>query len=178
MDSGQGRNPYAKVFTNICAIVQLNKFVSVLAIECPSLSPPANGQVVVSGLRPGDEADYSCNPGFHLRGAESRTCQVNGEWSNEAPSCICKLSTHSLKEYSSLVSTHAAILCEELTDPANGEVTVSGRTPGSVASYTCRPGFALEGATLRTCQSTGRWSLDAPVCVGKSRKTPTLSLSL
>ena len=46
---------------------------------------------------------------------------------------------------------------------------MSGRTPGSQASYSCRPGFSLSGVVIRTCQSTGIWSFDPPVCVGRFR---------
>ena len=153
-----------------------NRIYLISGIECPSLSPPANGQVDVSGLRPGSLARYSCNPGFSLSGAVIRTCQNNGQWNREAPTCICKpiiafLLLHSINNPFSL--THStAVLCSELPAPENGEISVSGLTPGSVASYSCLPGFTLEGVTLRTCQTTGIWTFDAPVCVGESLYLP------
>ena len=60
------------------------------AIFCPDLSSPANGRVSVSGLRPGSTADYSCEPGYSLRGVETRVCQNNGKWSDNEPTCIGK----------------------------------------------------------------------------------------
>ncbi len=33
---------------------------------------------------------YECHFGYALIGDEYRTCQENGEWDGEEPSCICK----------------------------------------------------------------------------------------
>ena len=44
---------------------------------------------------------------------------------------------------------------------------MSGQEPGDTASYRCFAGFILEGVTLRTCQTTGVWSFDPPICVGE-----------
>ena len=54
---------------------------------CSSLTNPANGQVVVSGLTPGSTATYSCDEGFALNGTQNRTCQSDGTWSDVAPTC-------------------------------------------------------------------------------------------
>ena len=56
------------------------------------------------------------------------------------------------------------IMCPNLANPANGAVTVSGRNPGDIATYTCNSGFELVGADTLTCGSDGMWSPDPPVC--------------
>ena len=56
-------------------------------IICPKLTDPTNGNVQVSGLRPGSKAVYKCNVGHVLVGVDTRTCQNNGKWSAQAPIC-------------------------------------------------------------------------------------------
>ncbi|XP_064394225.1 uncharacterized protein LOC135341566 isoform X3 [Halichondria panicea] len=54
--------------------------------------------------------------------------------------------------------------CEELSNPANGRVRITGLTAGSTATYTCSTGFILEGSQTRNCQGNGQWSSQAPFC--------------
>ena len=54
--------------------------------------------------------------------------------------------------------------CDDLPDPANGNVELSGRTPGSTATYSCVRGYRLVGDETRTCQDDGEWSGREPVC--------------
>ena len=59
--------------------------------------------------------------------------------------------------------------CGVLSDPANGQVEISATTEGSVATYSCDPGFALDSSvSSRTCQTTGRWSGELPTCERKT----------
>ena len=70
-----------------------------------------------------------------------------------------------------------AILCPNLVNPANGMVVVTGNSVGDNATYTCDPGFELEGATTRTCQSDGTWSGIPPWCestIGKRKNNIAL----
>ena len=57
-------------------------------MQCPDLDDPANGEVMVSGMSPGDTATYTCDSGFELVGADTLTCGNDGQWS-PAPS-ICR----------------------------------------------------------------------------------------
>lgn len=77
---------------------------------------PDNGQVFFRGVTVGSTARYNCLPGFVLQGAADRTCLSSGTWSGREPVC-------------------AAVNCPDLPDPANGEVTLSGITFGSTATY-------------------------------------------
>ncbi len=41
------------------------------------------------------------------------------------------------------------------------------RLVGTVASLTCNTGYTLSGASTRTCQFDGQWSLSMPFCEGE-----------
>ena len=59
------------------------------------------------------------------------------------------------------------ITCEQLSNPVNGQVAVSGaNVPGSIARYSCNQGFRLDGSATRVCSNDGRYSGVAPVCIG------------
>ncbi len=62
--------------------------------------------------------------------------------------------------------------CSDLTALTNGMIgynmgTVSPKPVGTVATYTCNPGYILNGGTTRTCGSDGVWSESVPVCQRK-----------
>ena len=56
--------------------------------------------------------------------------------------------------------------CGSLDDPTNGQVSLDETTVGSIATYTCDPGFMLIGNMERTCQENGEWSGNEPTCEG------------
>ena len=60
------------------------------ANQCPDLTNPANGRVIVNGRDYVDTAEYECNHGYILSGARVRRCGLNGIWGGEAPTCIRK----------------------------------------------------------------------------------------
>ena len=58
-----------------------------------------------------------------------------------------------------------AVDCGTLINPANGQVTHTGRTTfGQTATYSCGTGYNLVGDSDRTCQATGAWSGSEPIC--------------
>ena len=58
------------------------------SVDCGTLTNPAYGQVGhTAGTTFGQEASYTCNPGYNLVGGSSRTCQATGVWSGSAPNC-------------------------------------------------------------------------------------------
>ena len=59
-------------------------------VLCPTLSNPPNGRVSQRGNTPGARALYTCNSDYELVGLSSRTCQNNGQWSGDAPTCESK----------------------------------------------------------------------------------------
>ena len=68
------------------------------------------------------------------------------------------------------VSINTDIQCDNLSTPANGEITScsSGRKgvgyEGDTCSFTCNTGYELTGSDTRTCQSNGSWSDSDDVC--------------
>ena len=113
---------------------------------CSRLPAPSNGRIDQQGNRPGDRAQYSCNVNYELSGDRLRTCQDDGSWSGSAPTCT-------------------RIVCSNLPNPNNGQVTFSsGVVVGSRATYTCNTGYLIVGESTRTCQQGGTWSGSVPTC--------------
>ena len=140
---------------------------------CPPLPDMDNGVVDWSGLSPGGVATYTCDPGFILVGEPTRICRDNGTWSDEEPTCECKLLSplHILFLNMHLLLYNIyyclAIMCPPLPDIDNGVVDWSGLSPGGVATYTCDPGFILVGEPTRICRDDGTWSGEEPTCERK-----------
>eukprot|EP00117_Sycon_ciliatum_P039828 scpid16353/ scgid29370/ CUB and sushi domain-containing protein 3; CUB and sushi multiple domains protein 3 len=108
-------------------------------ITCPPVTSPVNGGVSAPSLNYLGEASYTCNQGYALVGAMTRTCQANGQWSLSAPEC-------------QLVS------CCELTAPLHGSMTGSTFTYGNNLGFQCDEGYILSGSIQRTCQADGTWT--------------------
>ena len=61
------------------------------AIDCGTLNDTTNGQVShTAGTTFGQTATYSCDTGYDLVGNSIRTCQADGMWSGNEPTCISK----------------------------------------------------------------------------------------
>ena len=58
--------------------------------DCSSLPNPDNGLISISGTTSGSIATYSCDNGCTRRGSQTRTCQSDGTWSGNAPTCECR----------------------------------------------------------------------------------------
>ena len=54
---------------------------------CPVLIAPSNGDIAITMTTPGATVSYSCNTGYILDGAMTRTCLENGTWSDSDPVC-------------------------------------------------------------------------------------------
>ena len=52
------------------------------------LDDPDNGVVMQGNREYQTIANYTCDPGFGLDGDEMRTCQADGMWSGEQPTCV------------------------------------------------------------------------------------------
>ena len=58
-----------------------------------------------------------------------------------------------------------AVNCGTLNNPANGQVSHTGRTTyRQTATYSCDTGYNLVGDSTRTCQATRVWSGSEPTC--------------
>ncbi len=57
--------------------------------------------------------------------------------------------------------------CDELEPLENGVVSKPSNSVGSVARYSCEPGFMISGPRERVCQlSAASWSESTPSCEG------------
>ena len=66
----------------------LRDFTSLTVVNCGNLTDPANGVVNHSaGTTSEQNATYRCNTGYNLVGDSIRTCQAEGDWSGNAPTC-------------------------------------------------------------------------------------------
>ena len=117
------------------------------AIDCGTLTAPANGSVNVPTTTYGSTATYTCLAEYRVTGSATRTCQADGTWLGAAPTCVL-------------------IDCGGLLAPANGKVSVPTTTYGSTATYSCTTtGYHLSGTATRTCQADNSWGGTAPTCV-------------
>ncbi len=57
------------------------------AVQCPLLFQPSGGTVTITTRAPGGIAFYRCNTGNNLIGSSTRSCQTDGTWSGNAPTC-------------------------------------------------------------------------------------------
>ena len=55
-------------------------------------------------------------------------------------------------------------LCPDLSDPANGMVSMTGNSAGNAATYTCDAGYELIGSKTVTCMDDGTWNDGPPMC--------------
>ena len=57
-----------------------------------------------------------------------------------------------------------------LTDPDNGQVSVTTTNYTSTADYTCNTGYNLVGVDQRNCTAAGTWSGGGPICQSENNK--------
>lgn len=60
----------------------------VTEVDCGPLEAPLNGTIFLPSTGFEAMATYACDDGFMLVGPETRTCQLDGEWSGEDPMCV------------------------------------------------------------------------------------------
>ena len=133
----------------------------------PHSPPPLNGRVSASG----GTATYTCFTGYTLSVSSRRTCVSSGRWSGNAPTCqrgmfeITLCSLYFMLFYPlTLSNSLPTVQCPVLPNPSNGGVISPSRAVGSLATYTCNPGYTLSGSSRRTCLTNGVWSASQPTC--------------
>ena len=67
--------------------VQRSYLFSCAVIECPVLTNPLDGVVIVNDNIPGETASYDCDPGLGLMGNTRRQCTQVGVWTGAEPTC-------------------------------------------------------------------------------------------
>ncbi|XP_043389734.1 complement receptor type 1 [Chelonia mydas] len=103
----------------------------------------------------GAYVNYSCDPGYALRGEASIYCTTSGTWSHPSP------------------------LCEEVLCIApeiqNGR-KVAGRgpvyRPRDTVRFECDPGYTLNGSHQIQCRDEGTWDPPVPACTQATCVSP------
>lgn len=72
-------------------------------------------------------------------------------------------------------SLYTAIKCTNLYAPTYGSIDVNSTVYGSKVRYYCDHGYQLRGIEYRTCDYSGKWTGDAPVCMRKYRNTVSVA---
>ena len=65
-------------------------------------------------------------------------------------------------------SHNLALECPVLLQPSMGIVSVTSRTVGSVAMYSCNEGYQLNGSREIVCGEDESWSDEPPLCSCKT----------
>ncbi|MEQ2269949.1 hypothetical protein XENORESO_012754 [Xenotaenia resolanae] len=121
------------------------------AVQCPALQDPDNGFITCEDMRfsYAKSCSFSCGPGYRLVGQSRVTCTAAAEWSEHMPRC-------------------EAITCQnpdgEAHMIADCSKPLTGLHPSSTCSFSCEPGFDLQGANTTTCSKDGQWSEAIPTC--------------
>lgn len=124
-----------------------NYVTSCVQVTCEDPTFIENAKLVVDDSQAiyGTSLHYECDSGFILSGKGSMSCEMNGKWSTEPPSCSIVKCTPPLEDLNSL---------------RQGNIFEFGET----VNYTCNEGFVMEGSQSVTCLETGTWSDGFPVC--------------
>ena len=116
-------------------------------ITCPRPQQLNNGLVRWDGLSFGSAATYQCSEGYQQDGATRRECQADGTWEGESPTCNI-------------------VTCPETGGTfENGLAAVLSSNYGGQVTYSCFPGFMLQGEARLNCLASGEWSGQEPRCV-------------
>ncbi|XP_019614693.1 PREDICTED: fibroblast growth factor receptor 2-like isoform X2 [Branchiostoma belcheri] len=120
--------------------------VYVTDICCDDTIGIANGQITANdGFCFGKNIQFSCNPGYDLVGDSWTTCQKNGSWDREVPTC-------------------KRICCDNTIMIPNGQVTSNdGYCSGNAVHFSCDAGYELVGSSFTICQDEG-WDREFPTC--------------
>ncbi len=115
-------------------------------IQCDDPVSLANGDIVGNSYYYGSSISFSCKEGYLLIGDPMITCQSNGSWTSDYPTC-------------SLVN------CGNPGVPDNGwQNPNASYTFDSKVFYSCLNGFELNGSSMISCQANGTWSNTSPQC--------------
>ena len=63
-----------------------------------------------------------------------------------------------------------AVDCGNHSQPENGEVSMSTSTLDSMANFSCKKGFILQGSSTRECLKNRSWSGIAALCFGEHKE--------
>ena len=119
-----------------------------ITVDCGPAPAPAQGRVNYTGSRYRDKAQYSCQPGFTLRGPARRECGPGGNWGGQQPRCV-PVTCGPPPSVPLATTTHIS--------------TQFGA--GETVEFSCQPGHALLDRGGLTCDPAGKWAGRPPHCI-------------
>ncbi|XP_045068130.1 sushi, von Willebrand factor type A, EGF and pentraxin domain-containing protein 1 isoform X2 [Coregonus clupeaformis] len=125
--------------------------ISCEPVSCGEPTPVPHAHVVGEMFTFGSQIQYRCDEGYELTSpSDSLTCQYEGTWSKHSIRCRpapCPLPAN--------LTTHVLVTGEDHT------------LVGGAVTFSCPPGFLLQGPGLAECQLGGSWSpgLSSVSCV-------------
>ncbi|XP_056449810.1 complement receptor type 1-like isoform X2 [Gadus chalcogrammus] len=119
-------------------------------VECPRPNVPHSS---LSGswrppFRYRASMTFSCDPGYVLEGQSSVSCSLEGRWTPALPQCIY-------------------VECPRPNVP-HSSLSGSWRPPfryRASMTFSCDPGYVLEGQSSVSCSLEGRWTPALPQCI-------------
>ncbi|KAI4468144.1 complement component-related sushi domain-containing [Holotrichia oblita] len=118
------------------------------SIECGEVGGilPPHLRVTIVSREVGGRAQFSCVPGFGIRGPHETICLTTGEWATPYPTCV-------------------EVQCDNPGIPENGYIQGTGPfKAGDVVQFNCNTDYMMEGQPIVACQDNGRWSGPLPKC--------------
>ncbi|KAK9711611.1 WAP-type (Whey Acidic Protein) 'four-disulfide core' [Popillia japonica] len=118
------------------------------SIECGEVGGilPSHLRVTIVSREVGGRAQFSCVPGFGIRGPHETICLTTGEWATPYPTCV-------------------EVQCDNPGIPENGYIQGTGPfKAGDVVQFNCNTDYMMEGQPIVACQDNGRWSGPLPKC--------------
>ncbi|XP_044748344.1 sushi, von Willebrand factor type A, EGF and pentraxin domain-containing protein 1-like isoform X2 [Coccinella septempunctata] len=125
-----------------------------------------NGYILGTSYYFEDQVTSVCVDGYNLVGAKKLNCSKNGRWEPSKPNCV-------------------GPQCRAFKVPANGNITVFAEMfhdvyeeektlfdVGTQIEVICREGTTLIGESVITCQESGVWDNDPPICESPFTTTP------
>ncbi|KOX71267.1 Sushi, von Willebrand factor type A, EGF and pentraxin domain-containing protein 1, partial [Melipona quadrifasciata] len=153
---------------------------------CKNLLAPEHGDIEyvieeyerddLSILQVGQQIEFKCEPGFHLKGEKLLTCLESGQWDHEMPSCLAykclppreikhgyviSLNSNNVHETSA-----AKVDLQAINDTFKKDYNFS-----DIVEYSCYSGYKFEGnhSSLNKfklqCTKNGTWIGFVPDCV-------------
>uniref|UniRef100_A0A5F5PSJ6 E-selectin n=1 Tax=Equus caballus TaxID=9796 RepID=A0A5F5PSJ6_HORSE len=135
------------------------------AVRCDAVRQPQGGLVRCTHSAAGEftyksSCAFSCEEGFELRGSAQLECTLQGQWTQEVPSC-------------------QVVQCASLAVPGKVSMSCSGEPVfGAVCTFACPEGWTLNGSAALTCGATGHWSGMLPTCEATAKSNIPLTVGL
>ncbi|XP_052791560.1 sushi, von Willebrand factor type A, EGF and pentraxin domain-containing protein 1-like [Mya arenaria] len=119
---------------------------------CDSLTNLANGFINLTTDGRTTSVVFTCEVGNTFAGASVASCQSDGTWDIQQPSCVA---------------------CQQPTILENGNFVISTDGQQTTANYSCQSDYTLVGDDVQYCGNDGSWTVNMPTCVCSAFHTPT-----